>query len=92
MNARRSRRSGNPRGLATASALVLLLVFTSLGVAVCLLANTGLAQSHNHKQIQAAHMQAESGLSYLRYVLTDSVLPLAGVGQDTVEAIPRSRT
>ena len=68
------------RGFTFVLGLVLMTCMVSLGVALCWVANTSVAQSRNLKQIQAAQLQAESGLAFVTQQLAQAELPIAGEG------------
>ena len=75
------------RGMAFVLAVLLLTLLTSLAVALFWFAGSGLAQSQNFRQIQAASLQAESGLEFVSYTLRKAPIPVAASGQEALNAL-----
>lgn len=75
------------RGVAIVAALFLLMLFASLGVAFCCLSSGNVALARNHRGIQAAAMQAESGLAFLTRELCQAPLPIGACGQEALDAL-----
>ncbi len=75
------------RGFVLVIALSLLTVIACLAVHFCRVSNSGLVQSDSHSKIQAARMQAESGQAFMIYTLNRASLPLAGTGEEILEAV-----
>ena len=75
------------RGVSTILAMMLLTMFASLGVAMVTASNRQVAQADNHTRVQAARLQAESGLSLLVRILSSVSLSDAPAGQDLLDVL-----
>ena len=75
------------RGVAAILALIVLAMFTILGVAHMWAANSSLVKTENLSRVHRARQQAESGLDYFRLLLTSAEVPAGVTGDDLLAAL-----
>ena len=75
------------RGVAAILALIILSMFTILGVAHMWAANSSLLKTANLSRVHRARQQAESGLDYFRLLLTSAEVPAGVTGDDLLAAL-----
>jgi len=75
------------RGVSTVLAMMLLTMFASLGVAMVTANNRQVVQAENHARVQAARLQAESGLSFFLRTLSNISVSGATEGQDLLDTL-----
>ena len=80
-------RSRRQRGVAAILALIVLAMFTILGVAHMWAANSSLVKTVNLSRVHRARQQAESGLDYFRLLLTSAEVPAGVTGDDLLAAL-----
>jgi len=81
------KRSARRRGVAAVLALIVLAMFTVLGVAHIRAANSSLLKAANLNRVHRARQQAESGLEYFTYILTRTEVPAGLTGESLVAAV-----
>lgn len=87
MSTRQARNETRRSGAVTVLALILLVMFASLGAAYATASNAQLIQSSNCAHIQTARLQAESGLSFCSNVLGGISLPGSANGQEMLDSL-----
>jgi len=75
------------RGVAYIVSLIILAVFSAIAVAFAVATDMNAQKSANTRQTQAAHLEAESGLSLMHYVTTECKIPIKASGQDLLDAL-----
>jgi len=75
------------RGVAAILALIILAMFTILGVAHMWTANSSLVQTEDLSRVHRSRQQAESGLDYFRLLLTSVEVPAGVTGDDLIAAV-----
>ena len=81
------KRSPRRRGVAAVLALIVLAMFTILGVDHIWSANSSLLKAANLNRVHQARQQAESGLEYFTYVLTRAEVPAGLTGEALLAAL-----
>lgn len=85
------RLTGHDRARRTAivsvMALIILVMFATLGIAMAINTDINLAQANNQATVQSALFQAESGLSFFCYILKQCTPPNDAFGQDLLDEI-----